>query len=273
MHVGLRERNRPVADELELREPQCKGFSRPSENGRLSSTSIENGESNSGGAISPARTRSTARCAAAAMMRRARAGGTIVAAVRLNARFTTAVSIPGQTRVISAATTSSPAMRAVGTPNCAATVAKDLALAHRPTGKAHIAVLAVADGVGADARIVTDLRVVTDEEDGVERIVERRHRRRAASRLTAHDVDLGIDLVEHEIAQRFDAVVLLDDELRRARGARSFDGRVDVAGHPRTGPLVVLTAGDDVLPTGDAADAFHIDRDEDAHGAGLPSRA
>ena len=58
------------------------------------------------------------------MIRRARVPAErSLAAVRLNARFTTAVSIPGQTRVSSAATTSSPVMSAVGTPNCAATVA------------------------------------------------------------------------------------------------------------------------------------------------------
>ena len=111
--------------------------------------------------------------------------------------------------------------------------------------------------------------MVTHEEHRVERVVERGHGRRAAPRLPAHDIDLGIDLVEHEVAQHLDAVVLLDDELGRARRARAGDRRVHVRGHPDARSLVVLTAGDDVGPTRDAADAFHVDRHEDAHGRTL----
>ena len=47
-----------------------------------------------------------------------------VTQARLNARFTVAGSMPGQTFCISAQMTSSPAMRIVGTPACAAIVAK-----------------------------------------------------------------------------------------------------------------------------------------------------
>ena len=64
----------------------------------------------------PARSRSTARVAAAWMRRCARTGGMITAASRDSARFTTAVSIPGHTFSMIPATTSSPAMSAVGTP-------------------------------------------------------------------------------------------------------------------------------------------------------------
>ncbi len=46
----------------------------------------------------------------------ARTGGMIQPPVVLSARFTTAVSMPGLTLAISAHTTSSPAIRAVGTP-------------------------------------------------------------------------------------------------------------------------------------------------------------
>ena len=84
--------------------------------GLRSSTSIANGGCASGASISPARSRSTARVAAAWMSRCARTGGMITAASRDSARFTTAVSIPGHTFSMIPATTSSPAMSAVGTP-------------------------------------------------------------------------------------------------------------------------------------------------------------
>ena len=58
------------------------------------------------------------------MIAAARFGGTIHPPVRLIARFTIAASMPGVTFAISAATTSSPVMSAVGTPFCAAIVAK-----------------------------------------------------------------------------------------------------------------------------------------------------
>ena len=106
---------------------------------------------------------------------------------------------------------------------------------------------------------------MADEEHRVERIVECPHRRGSAAWLPAHDVDLGIDLVEHEVAQHLDAVVLLHDELGRTRGPRTGDRGVDVRRHPAPRPLVVLTARRDVRPSRDPADAFHVHRDEDPH--------
>ena len=57
-----------------------------------------------------------------------------------------------------------------------------------------------------------------------------------------------------------------------APAARALgDRRVHVVGHPRAGPLVVLAPGDDVLPSGDAGDALHVDGDVDAHAGILAS--
>ena len=112
--------------------------------------------------------------------------------------------------------------------------------------------------------------MVRDEEHGVERVVERGRRRRSVARQAAHHIDIGIDLVEHEVAQHLDAVVLLDDELGRAGPTRAGHRGVHVGRHPRPGPLVVLTGGDDVLPAGDTAGALHVDADVDPHAAILP---
>ncbi len=140
------------------------------------------------------------------------------------------------------------------------------------TVEPHVLVRAVADRVCAHAGIVTRARVMAHEEHRVERIVEGPHRRRSATGLPAHDVDLGIDLVEHEVAQHLDAVVLLHDELRCTRGTRAGDRRVHVGRHPAPRPLVVLPARRDIGPPRDAADAFHVHRDEDPH-AGDATRA
>ena len=82
------------------------------------------GGDTSGNARSPEATSSVARWAASRMIRWARTGGMMRPPVRLIASLTTAVSMPGTALAISAHTTSSPAISAVGTPSCAAAMAK-----------------------------------------------------------------------------------------------------------------------------------------------------
>ena len=69
---------------------------------------------------------------------------------------------------------------------------------------------------------------MADEEHDAAARVERRHRGRGRPPRAAHHAAARIDLVEDEIAEVLDAVVLLDDDLARARFERARDGGVRV---------------------------------------------
>ena len=140
--------------------------------------------------------------------------------VRLIASFTTAVSMPGTALAISAHTTSSPAISGGERPPGRPHDHEDLSLTDGAAVEAHVGVLAVADGVGADAGVGAGLGVVTHKEHRVERPVERRDGCDAPPREAAHDVDLRIDLVEKEVGEHLDAVILLHDELGGTRRPR-----------------------------------------------------
>src|SRR5581483_4427769 len=122
------------------------------------------------------------------------------------------------------------------------------------------------DGVGEDAVGRAGHRVHADEEAGV---AARLEEARVLRPLLLHDVlarrveELRDERVE--APRPAGAVVVHDDDLRRAGRLRAAHRRVDLLGVEDAALLVELLAAGALLPLDDAGDALHVADDVDAH--------
>ena len=133
------------------------------------------------------------------------------------------------------------------------------ALAERPAVDPDVGDDAAA-GVREQAAGLPGLRVIADEDRRVERVVEPLHHP-GPLEAVADQTRARLEVLQPQVAHA--AVRVVDDDLGGAAGARAADGGVDVVGHQLARAAVFGAGRRELIGPGDAADAFHVDRDED----------